>query len=68
MIKLKVLKTTDGKHVGKIFEVPDLNLENTKLYTGGKFRFDYMKQLSPTTVRLWSSNYTAIVKIVQQGD
>lgn len=64
MIRLKVLKTTDGKHVGKIFEVPDLNLENTRLYTGGEFRFDYMKRLSPSQVRFWSSNYTAIVEIV----
>lgn len=65
MIKLKVLKTTDGKHIGKIFEVPDLNLKNTELYTGGQFHFDYIEHISSNQVRLWSSNYTAIVEIVK---
>jgi hypothetical protein len=65
MIKLKVLKSTDGKHIGQIFEISDLNLKNTEIYSGGIFHFDYLEYITPTIVRLWNSNYTAIVEIVK---
>lgn len=33
-MKFRVIKTTDGKHVGRIFDVPDLSYETIRIAAG----------------------------------
>lgn len=65
MIKLKVIKSTDDTFIGHIFEWPDLDVKKSRLYTNGLFSFDYIQFITETRIRLWNSNYTAIVEIVK---
>lgn len=63
----KVIKTTDGKHRGLIFNVPDLDLSKVGIYTGGKFKFDTLKWIDGNTVKLSNSNYSAIIRVSEVG-
>ncbi len=65
MYSCKVLKTTDGKHRGMTFTVPEIDVTRVAEYTGGKFQFDKAIWLSETKVRLVNSNYSAIMKITE---
>lgn len=64
-MKIKVMQTTDGKYEGMIFEVEEISSATVKQVTGKDFDFGVIEYISADLVKLQSSNYTAILKILE---
>ena len=64
-MKLQVIKTTDKKYLGKIFEVDALTDGAEETAFGRIFGFTEMQQINPTTVRLLNTNFSATLKILE---
>lgn len=62
-MKAKVLQTTDGKFLWRIFEVNSLDMWEIKEATGNKFDFEEIN-VKWNRITLKNSNYKAILKIL----
>lgn len=64
MIKLRVLKTTDGKFVGNLFELPSLPTAGTAVPVGQfSFRILFVEEISTGQYRFSNFNYAVIAQI-----
>jgi len=62
-MKVRVLKTTDGKHVGAIFDVPDLSYNTVKTAAG--MNVEHVVQ-DGGLIHLINVNYRVTLKIIEE--
>ncbi len=65
-MKIKILKTTDKKFEGKIFNLDKITSKEIKKVTGKDFDFQIIKYMKNDIVELQSSHYTVLTKIINE--
>lgn len=65
-MKVKVLKTTDKKYEGSVFDIASLTPESISIVTGKNFDFNNINYIENDIVELQSSHYTIKIKIISQ--
>jgi hypothetical protein len=65
MIRLKVIRTTDGKFIGQIFEFPSIPEPGLEVPVGD-FNFDivFVKKIKEGWYRFSNFNYDVIAKLI----
>lgn len=65
-MKLQVLKTTDGKNIGTVFEIDTFTHDGVNSTIGRDYYFEEVTMLPNNKIRMRSSHYTALLKIIEQ--
>lgn len=66
MTRLQVIKTTDGKFVGTVFEFPEFPYPGMEIPAGDYvFEIVYVKQHSETRFTFGNFNYQVTAEIIQ---
>ena len=62
-MRVRVKQTTDGKFIGQVFSLPDNpTLDDITIATGGMFHPEQILSLPNGDLRIFNTNYTAIVE------